>query len=315
MTPTRMRPLLAVSLLSLCLTAASGTRAQTGGALQVVATIRPIHSLLAAVMEGVGQPGLLIEGSQSPHHYQMRPSDARLLSRAALVFWVGGALETSFRTPLLRLASEGRLVTLSQATGVTRLTGPDDEDGFNPDGDHEHEVPDFDPHLWLDPQNAAAMVQAMVRTLAAADPANAALYRVNGLTVQSQLDSLTEETHRLLARLPTRSVMLTHNFLLYFAYRFSLKVEGYISGHEEVAPSALRIRQLRRQLRHHPEICVLEPPPAGSRLTGALVAGTKVRTGVFDPLGTRGMTPGPRLYFDLMRRNADNLYSCLKGTR
>ena len=310
----RMRSLFAASLLSLCLASPGGAQAQTSRPPLVVATIKPIHSLLAAVMEGVGQPRLLIEGGLSPHHYQMRPSDVRLLSRAVLVFWIGETLETSFKTPLLRLAPEGRLVTLSQATGVTRLTGPDDEDGFSPDHDHEFEVPDFDPHLWLDPKNAAAMVQAMVRTLAAADPANAALYRVNGLTMLSRLGSLTEETQQLLAKLPTRSLMLTHNFLLYFAYRFSLKVEGYIAEHEEAAPSALRIRQLRRQLSYHPSICVFESPPAGSPLLRALVAGTKARTGVFDPLGWK-MQPGPKLYFDLMRQNAQALYSCLKGPR
>ena len=315
MTPSQMRSLLAAALLSFCLATPGGTQAQTSKPPLVAATIKPIHSLLAAVMEGVGQPRLLIKGGRSPHHYQLRPSNVRLLNRALLVFWIGGALETSFKTPLQRLAAEGRLVTLSQATGVIRLTGPDDEAGFSPDEDHEFEAPDFDVHLWLDPQNAAAMVQAMVRTLAAADPANAAIYRVNGLTVRSRLDSLTEETHRLLAKLPTRSLMLTHNFLLYFAYRFSLKVEGYIAEHEEAAPSARRIRQLRQQLRHHPPICVFASHPAGSSLLRSLVAGTKARTGVFDPLGGRELPPGPQLYFDLMRKNAQALYSCMKGPR
>ena len=321
MSPPRTGSLLAASLLSLCLTAASGAQTQTARPPLVAATIKPIHSLLAAVMEGVGRPRLLIEGSQSPHHHQMRPSDVRLLSRALLVFWIGGTLETSFKSPLSRLAAEGRLVTLSQAPGIARLTdGLEDEGGLSHDqnhghdGDHEAETEAFDPHLWLDPRNAAAMAQAMVRALAAADPANAAAYRANGLRVQRRLDDLTEETHRLLAKLPTRSLMLTHNFLLYFAHRFRLRVEGYVSEHEELAPSALRIRQLHRQLRRRPASCVLEPPPAGSPLLRALVAGTKALTGVFDPLGWE-LEPGPELYFDLMRQNAQRLHSCLEGPR
>ena len=55
----------------------------------VVATIKPLHSLVAGVMEGVGTPELLIEGAASPHGFSLRPSDAGKLESADLVFWIG----------------------------------------------------------------------------------------------------------------------------------------------------------------------------------------------------------------------------------
>jgi len=70
----------------------------------VVASIRPIHSLAAAVMEGVGTPTLLIEGVASPHSYALRPSDARALAQADVVFWIGEGLETLLGKPLADLA-------------------------------------------------------------------------------------------------------------------------------------------------------------------------------------------------------------------
>ena len=56
------------------------------GAPRVVASIKPVHSLVSAVMQGAGEPGLLVGGSGSPHAYALRPSEARALSRADIVF-------------------------------------------------------------------------------------------------------------------------------------------------------------------------------------------------------------------------------------
>lgn len=52
------------------------------GAPNVVATIKPIHSLAAAILEGVTEPKLLLQGAASPHAYSLKPSDAEALSAA-----------------------------------------------------------------------------------------------------------------------------------------------------------------------------------------------------------------------------------------
>ena len=67
---------------------------------KVVASIPPIHSVVAGVMEGVGEPELLVPGGASPHSYAMRPSEARALSEADVVFWVGEPVETFLEEPL-----------------------------------------------------------------------------------------------------------------------------------------------------------------------------------------------------------------------
>ncbi len=61
---------------------------------QVVVSIKPLHALVAGVMDGVGEPVLLVKGGGSPHGYILRPSEARNISRADLVVWVGEGLES-----------------------------------------------------------------------------------------------------------------------------------------------------------------------------------------------------------------------------
>ena len=160
---------------------------------KAVASIKPVHSLLTAIMKGVGEPGLIVEGSASPHTYQMKPSDAARLQDADVVFWVGHDLEAFLEKPLASLAGNATVVELDDAQGLEKLPfregGPfeahdhghehDDHHEAEADhahGDHDahedhdeeahhHEEGEFDMHLWLSTENARKMAATMAETL------------------------------------------------------------------------------------------------------------------------------------------------------
>lgn len=106
--------LLASSLLA---TSAFVARAE----INVVASIKPVHSLVAAVMEGVDQPSLLVEGAGSPHTYVMKPSQAAMLEGADLVFWIGPQIESFLEKPLETLPANARTVELLDAHGLVKM--------------------------------------------------------------------------------------------------------------------------------------------------------------------------------------------------
>ncbi len=184
----------------------------------VVVSIKPIHSLVATVMQGVAQPTLLVKGGASPHTYAMRPSDATALAEADVVFWVGADLETFLGHPLETLGADARVVSLLDAPGLVtydyRAGG-----AFEPH-EHEHEEGEaahhaegeIDPHVWLDPANAAVILDAVARTLGELDPGNAARYADNAAAGKQRLSDLGEEISaelapvrgRPLRRLPRR---------------------------------------------------------------------------------------------------------------
>ncbi|MBO3760179.1 zinc ABC transporter substrate-binding protein [Ciceribacter sp. L1K22] len=106
---------------------------------KVVASIKPVHSLVAAIMEGVETPDLIVEGAASPHTYTLRPSDARKLQDANVVFWVGHGLEAFLEKPLEALSSDAKVVELEDASGLEVL--PFREGGAfeaHDHGDHDH---------------------------------------------------------------------------------------------------------------------------------------------------------------------------------
>ena len=86
--------------------------------VRVVATIKPVHSIVSAVMEGVGEPHLIMRGAASPHDFSLRPSDAGKLQDAHVVFLVDPALETSLAGPIATLADDARVVPLADAHGL-----------------------------------------------------------------------------------------------------------------------------------------------------------------------------------------------------
>lgn len=116
--------------------------------VNVVASIKPIHSLVAAVMEGVGEPELIIEGAGSPHTYALKPSQARDLENADVVFWLGHELEAFLEKPLEAIAGNAKSVELIDAHDLVKLEfreggafekhAHDEEDGHDEHAHDEH---------------------------------------------------------------------------------------------------------------------------------------------------------------------------------
>ncbi|MCV0394204.1 MAG: zinc ABC transporter substrate-binding protein [Rhizobiaceae bacterium] len=103
---------------------------------KVVASIKPVHSLVSAVMEGVGEPELIVKGAGSPHTYSMKPSEAAAVGGAEIVFWVGGELEPFLRKPVETLGERATVIELSKAHDLVTLSYRDD----GPFETHEHDV-------------------------------------------------------------------------------------------------------------------------------------------------------------------------------
>ena len=156
---------------------------------RVVASLPPLHGLAAAVLEGVAEPVLLVRSGGSEHGYALRPSDARALGSADLVIWIGPGLESFLAKPIATLAPPGSALTVSGAPGVTllpRRSGKGWGGHEQEEGGEEHEHGPVDLHLWLDPDNAIAILAAIAERLAALDPVRAERYHANAVRARSK---------------------------------------------------------------------------------------------------------------------------------
>ena len=92
----------------------------TSSDFSVVTTIKPIHSIAASIMEGIGTPSLLIKGTDSVHGYQIKPSDAKAIQEATIMVWVGPYLESTLRNSVSNL-SKSSVVELGKLNGLLLL--------------------------------------------------------------------------------------------------------------------------------------------------------------------------------------------------
>ena len=168
----------------------------------------------------------------------------------------------------------------------------------------------MDPHLWLDPRNAAAMARIMVIVMANTDPENAVIYRRNGAGLLAELAALDRELRRALGPVTGVPYLVFHDAYGYFEARYGLAASGAVAAGADRPPGARSLSKLRRRIEAGKIACLFTPTESTPALAKTLIEGTAARIGVLDPLGA-GLDPGPGLYAGLMRRMARSLVGCL----
>lgn len=309
----------ALLLLLLAGFAASPARAETplDAPPVVVVTVKPLHALVAGVMQGVAEPVLLVPGSASPHAFSLRPSDARALNGATLVVWAGPRLETFMERPLRALAGNATVLELMQAPGMELLDSRGGGVWAAGHGDHGHDDHSHgdgaggkDGHIWLDPRNAQAITRAVAAALIRLDPVSADIYRTNEAAQLARLAALDREIGERLAPVKDRPFIVFHDAYQYLEHRYGLNPAGTLTVTPDQKPGAARLSALRRQITEAGAACVFAEPQFEPTLVRTLAEGTPARTGVLDPEGA-SLPPGPGLYDALMRFNAEALAGCL----
>ena len=286
--------------------------------IKAVATIKPIHSLLASVMEGVGTPSLIVEGSNSPHNFTMKPSHATMLEEADIIFWVGEDLELFLEKPLESLAKDAKKISLLELPSIQKLKfresnihdehhGHEDEHEEDDKNHDEHMHGEFDAHVWLDPMNAQAIVLEMAHELSKIDSTNKDIYELNAQKLTSSLDALMERANQIIPEKP--SFIVFHDAYQYFENRFGIRSEGALTLNPDVLPGAKQIAEIQELIEHENVKCIFSEPQYNPKIIEVLAEDMNVSTGIIDPLGA-SIDKGPSMYNSLILDIANSLEDC-----
>ena len=290
--------------------------------IKVVTTIKPIHSLVSGVMDGVSNPTLIIEGSNSPHNFSLKPSHAKMLEEADIVFWIGEDLESFMEKPLNSLAKNSVQISFMDLKSIEKLKfremsdhddhGHDDhhghEDEEDDDSGHEgHNHGEFDAHIWLDPVNAKVMISEIAHELSELDPSNKSTYEKNAEKMISSLDDLIDRVSTIIPKNP--SFIVFHDAYQYFENRFNIKAAGALTLNPEVLPGAKQISEIQELIEHDSVKCIFSEPQYNPKIIEMLSADMKVSTSVLDPLGA-DIDTGPKMYNELILEIANSLSRC-----
>ena len=309
--------------------------------IKVVSSIKPIHSLASYLMDGVAKPKLIVDGYSSPHGFALKPSHAKMLQEADIVFWVGEDLENFLEKPLDSIAKKAEKIELLNIKGLNKLKFRErnifddhDDHGHKEDGhkdddhdDHDHKKKDghkdddhddhddheghhhgeFDPHIWLDPINAKVILNEMVEHLIENDSKNANTYKSNLNKALKDIDKLTMDVMTEL-NTSTPSIVF-HDAYQYFETRFNVKVLGAFTVNTDVMPGAEQLEEIREIIEHDKITCIFSEPQFNPDIINAVAKDMDIKTGVLDPLGAT-LDPGKDLYFDLIKNMSKSFKGC-----
>ncbi len=298
----------------------------------VAADIAPVHSLVSRVMDGIGAPKLVVQSGASPHGYRLRPSEAKALQDADLVFWMGEELTPWLDGALKTLASKASITTLMDQEGVILHDfresvlfeahdhsdhdddkdhdDHDDDDDDDKDHDDHDDHDGHDPHAWLSPENAKLWLNIIASKLSVSDPENAATYFMNAAAGQTEIEEMITEVSATLKPVQGGKFVVFHDAYQYFENDFDFYASGAISLSDASDPSPARVAKIQKRIRDEGIQCVLAEPQFKRGLVATVMEGSEATASVIDPLGA-DLKTGPKLYTQLIINMAKTLRNCL----
>ena len=288
---------------------------------KVIASIMPVHSIVASVMGEVGTPALLLSGKNSEHSASLSPEQISDLGKADVVFMIGGGLEHKLGQVSGTEAVNGKkFVALTGAPGIKALKireggafeADDDEELPATTDDQYGFAKNYNPHIWLDPENAKAMTTAIAAELSKVDPEHAKTYAANAQTYLATLDKLEADIASETKPLQGKPFIVFHDAYPYFESRFGLVALGSISDANAASPSAKRLKEVRYKIIASKALCVFREPQFDAKFVRVVMEGTPAKAGILDPMGY-DVTPGPTAYVQILHNLATTAKACLGG--
>lgn len=310
--------ILASCLLSLFLCICSGFwpshAALVENSPKVAVSITPFYALVAALMEGVATPTLIVPPGASPHQYTLRPSDIQKLIQADLIFWGGPTLESFLVKPLDTLPSPQKIIQLDQTPQLLLLPLRQDpaweaHEHLHPHANAKHVH--YDMHFWLDPNNAIILSNAMAQYLIKADPTHTEIYEKNNKNLKIRLKDLDARLAKKLASVQKMPYIVFHDAYQYFERHYHLNAIGSITLHPELPPSAQRLMSIRTMITNAKARCVFTEPQFQPKLVQNIIEDLPIKVGELDPIG-QAAEDNPRGYFRLLEKLAAAISSCLQ---
>jgi zinc transport system substrate-binding protein len=267
-----------------------------GSSAAILTTIKPLTLIANEVTRGIEQPQQLLADGISAHDYALRPSERLRIQQAELVIWVGNSHETFLRS---LLKNNSHNVSLENLSTSKRLTWRNLETNLA-------QANTLDAHLWLSPDNAIALANAIASVRGKQRPKDAAKYQQNALTFAKNLKASLQPIQAKFAKLPHRQYIAYHDAYQYLEASFGLQYRGSISISPEQKSGLKHLLSLKKQVQQQHLRCLLAEPQFDEDLANQIFGDTG-RYVMVDESFTRAAS-----YSAGLVQMAEAIYGCVK---
>ncbi|MBI3407171.1 MAG: zinc ABC transporter substrate-binding protein [Planctomycetes bacterium] len=291
------------------------------GKPRVLTTFAPLYCFAKNVAGDDAHVECLLT-TQGPHGFSDPSNRDQKRVRGANVFFALGLGLDEFAGKISNNAVNSKaLLEIGEKIPPEKLLRMDASEHMHGEGDHHHHHGEFDPHVWLSPEHAILMVEAMEDKLCQADSKNKEKYHARAQAYAEELKKLHAYGNEKLAGKKNRKIISTHDALRYFGQAFGVEIVGCIRPTPEDEAGAAKISQLVKICKEQ-DVRVIAHEPQYSTASAETVRkeaanrGLKILLVEIDPLETADTAPGsanpdPGYYLKRMRENIDNLAKAL----
>ena len=269
----------------------------------VLVSIKPLHSLISHITDGINQTELLLQQQQSPHDFQLRPSQKRQLNQADIFLYSSDNIE-GFVSALKNTNTDLQFVQLSRIANIQTLPV---RSLHSHEGHHSQNTTDG--HIWLSIENAKIIGEYVANLLSQDSPENAPRYHQNLQKLLLKLQALKQHNQQLLKQTRNTPFLVYHDAFQYFERENDLSQAHFITTSPEHSPGIKRVKALRDLISTENIQCIFYEPPNIPALLNTLTEHKPVKLAALDPAGLQ-IPMGKAHYFQLMRQTATTLKAC-----
>lgn len=271
----------------------------------IVVSIKPIHSIVTKIMDGVTKPELLLDSNSSAHTFHLKPSQIKMISNADLVIVISENFELGLRKALKNINEDSHL-KISELDQLI-IHNSRGEAIYNKNEDSSK----FDFHLWLDVNNMQLIATYISNIIIELDPKNKHTYSENLKELNLELDELKEQIKQQLAPFSSTPFAIYSDTLQYFEKSLELKRPVIITPFHGAGLSIKRTIDAKRKIKDLNISCLIYDTEVKAKQLRVLSEGLNLKSFKIDILGNE-FTPGPDQYFNLMKKTSSQLSLCLK---
>lgn len=282
----RLSALVCACTLSLSLLTGCGTQpadtAAGDGRLRVLTSFYPMYDFACKIGGDCIDVTNMVPSGTEPHDWEPSTNDLKNLEKADVFIYNGADMEPWADDLLVSRSDTLRVVEASENVELRTTDGEHEHAHEHEDADHHHG--DFDPHVWLDPENAKIEMEAIRDALCAADPENSTVFQSNYEKYAAELDALYAEFREKLAPLPNRTIVVAHEAFGYLCDAYGLTQVGIEGLSPDSEPDPGRMAEVIDFVREHSISTIFFEELVSPKVAEAIASETGAQAKMLSPL-------------------------------
>ena len=282
----RLSALVCACTLSLSLLTGCGTQpadtAAGDGRLRVLTSFYPMYDFACKIGGDCIDVTNMVPSGTEPHDWEPSTNDLKNLEKADVFIYNGADMEPWADDLLVSRSDTLHVVETSENVELRTTDGEHEHAHEHEGADHHHG--DFDPHVWLDPENAKIEMEAIRDALCAADPENSTVFQSNYEKYAAELDALDAEFREKLAPLPNRTIVVAHEAFGYLCDAYSLTQVGIEGLSPDSEPDPGRMAEVIDFVREHSISTIFFEELVSPKVAEAIASETGAQAKMLSPL-------------------------------